>query len=73
MKLYEVVEYLVRVAFSKGYMIGNPHSSAYRSAVENEQDIPDALLPGRLIINLPSEIKKRVKELTAEHFQHWIK
>jgi len=71
--LSEVVEYVIRVAFSKGYMIGTPHAAAYRRVVERGDDIPDFLLPGRVIMELPAEIRSRVKELTAKHFQHWIK
>jgi len=71
--LSEVVEYILRTAFSKGYMVGNAHAAAYRRVMESGKDIPDFLLPGRVIMAMPAEIKNRLKELTAKHFQHWIK
>ena len=73
MKLHEVVDMLIEKAVTLGALVGSPHGFAYERALEDDQPIPDHLLPGRAIMSLPGRVRRRLHKLRSEHFQHWIK
>lgn len=60
-----VFEKLVSIAITKGYMIGNPHATAIRKAIERGEEIPDRLLPGRIVMSLSDEEREILRDLDA--------
>lgn len=51
-------------------IIGSPHYTAYERCIREGTEIPDHLLPGRLIMSCTPEQRALISQLTAKDFDH---
>lgn len=51
-------------------IIGSPHYQAYEQCIREGTEIPDHLLPGRMILGCTAEQRALISKLTVRDFYH---
>lgn len=44
-----------------------------RKVAAGKEELPDSMLPGRMIMRLPTEMREQIKQLKSKHFNHRLK
>lgn len=69
-----LINTLIDDAQVRRYWIADPDGSQLRRLVDRGEEIPDKLLPGRMILSLPAADRELLQTATGKDFLHrWPK